>query len=124
MAYNPATYANHGRGLFFVGVEGTGQVLAYALNSATDTFTRVATIASGFPSVMALEYEAESGHLWVFCDDTCDGDSRTFDIAQSGVNDGKFVSTNAFMRPAGMANLNNEGLRSRRRLSASTGSSR
>ena len=32
-AYNPATYADHGSGLFFVGVEQDGRILAYALNS-------------------------------------------------------------------------------------------
>src|SRR5689334_6841386 len=30
--YDPTTYANHGQGLFFVGVEQTGEVIAYALN--------------------------------------------------------------------------------------------
>jgi Lamin Tail Domain/Thrombospondin type 3 repeat len=109
-AYNPATYPNHGTGLFFVGVEATGQVIAYALNSATDTFTRVATIASGFPAVMALEFEPEKGQLWAFCDDSCNGESHTLDVAQAGVNDGKFVVTNSYARPAGMANLNNEGV--------------
>jgi Ca2+-binding RTX toxin-like protein len=108
-AYNPATYAGHGSGLFFVGVEQTGQIIAYALNQGADSFTRVATIESGFPAVMDLEYEPESTHLWAACDDSCDGRTQRFDVAQSGVNDGKFAATNAYDRPAGMANLNNEG---------------
>ncbi len=108
-AYNPATYPNHGRGLFFVGVEEDGRVLAYALDRTTDTFTRVATIASGLPKVMALEYEPESTHLWAVCDNLCDGQHNTLDIAQSGPNDGKFVVTNTYDRPGGMADLNNEG---------------
>ncbi|MEA2346576.1 MAG: hypothetical protein QOG62_363 [Thermoleophilaceae bacterium] len=107
--YNPATYPAHGAGLFFVGIEQTGEIRAYALNLATDTFAKVATIASGFTGVMGLEYEPDTTHLWAVCDNNCNGQSKTLDIAQSGVDDGKFVVTNTFDRPAGMANLNNEG---------------
>jgi Ca2+-binding RTX toxin-like protein len=107
--YNPASYPDHGAGLFFVGVEQDGRIVAYAFNQTTGTFTRVAEIASGFPKVMALEYEPESTHLWAVCDNSCNGRSATLDIAQSGPNDGRFAVTNTFERPAGMANLNNEG---------------
>ena len=58
--YNPADYAGHGTGLFFAGVEQDGRIIAYALNRSTGTFSRVATIASGFPKVMELTYEPES----------------------------------------------------------------
>ena len=108
-AYNPATYADHGTGLFFVGVEQGGAIIAYALNQSTGAVSRIATIASGFTGVMGLEFEAESGHLWAICDNTCNGRSATLDIAQTGVNAGKFVVTNTYERPSGMANLNNEG---------------
>ena len=107
--YNPATHADHGAGLFFVGVEQDGKIIAYALNKTTGTFKRVATIASGFPQIMDLEYEPESTHLWAVCDNGCDGRTATLDIAQSGPNAGKFVVTNTYERPAGMPNLNNEG---------------
>jgi hypothetical protein len=106
--YNPADYAGHGQGLFFVGVEQTGQVIAYALKS-NNTYTRVATIASGFPAVMDLEFEPETGYLWAVCDNDCDGKSATLEIAQSGPNAGKFAVTHTYARPAAMANLNNEG---------------
>lgn len=108
-AYDPATYANHGGGLFFVGVEQNGAIYAYALNQTTGAYARIATIASGFTGVMDLELEPESQHLWAVCDDTCNGRSATFDVAQSGPNAGKFVVTDVYERPAGMANLNNEG---------------
>ncbi len=49
-AYKPADYPNHGDGLFFVGVEGNGSVYAYALDQNGTDFTKVATIASGFPA--------------------------------------------------------------------------
>lgn len=58
---------------------------------------------------MDLEFEPETSHLWAVCDDTCNGRSATLDIAPSGANAGRFVVTNTFERPAGMANLNNEG---------------
>ena len=106
--YNPATYPGHGNGLFFVGAEQNGTIYAYAFKPG-GTFTRVATIASGFPAIMDLEFEAESGHLWAVCDDTCNGRTSTLDIAQSGPDAGKFVVTNFYERPAGMPNLNNEG---------------
>jgi hypothetical protein len=109
VAYAPAGYPDHGAGLFFVGVEQDGRIVAYALNQSTGAFTRVASIASGFPKIMALEYEAESTHLWAVCDDSCNGRSATLDIAQTGPSDGRFVVSNTYERPAGMANLNNEG---------------
>ena len=102
--YNPAAYPNHGTGLFFVGVEETGAIIAYALNQAADAFTRVATIASGFPAVMALEYEPERKLLWALCDNSCDGRTATLDVAM-----GRFAVTNTFARPDGTPNLNNEG---------------
>ena len=103
--YDPANYPNHGQGLFFVGVEQTGDVIGFALNSATETYTRITTVKSSFRSVMELEYEPETTHLWALCDDNCDGRSLTLDIAPNG----KFAVTTTYTRPAGMDNLNNEG---------------
>jgi Ca2+-binding RTX toxin-like protein len=108
--YNPANYTNHGTGLFFVGVEQTGEIRAYALNPTGDSFTRVATIVSGFPTIMDLEYEPETTHLWAACDDHCDGRTKTLDIAQSGPSLGHFAVTNTYERPTGIADdLNDEG---------------
>jgi len=104
-AYNPALYAGHGSGLFFVGVEGTGDVHAFALDQTSNAFTLIATIDSGFALVADLEFDAERGALWVVCDDTCQGRSATFTIASNGA----FQPTAYFERPAGMPNLNNEG---------------
>ena len=82
--YNPATYANHGTGLFFVGVEQTGDVYAYALDLTSNSYTRVAKFASGFPSVMDLTYEPGTQKLWVVCDDTCGGRTAQFQVNGSG----------------------------------------
>jgi hypothetical protein len=103
--YDPSIYANHGQGLFFVGVEQNGEVIAYALNRVAGTYDRVATIASGFPNVMELTYEPDTGQLWAVCDNDCDGRAATLEIAPTG----HFEITHVYERPAGMPNINNEG---------------
>jgi uncharacterized repeat protein (TIGR01451 family) len=107
--YDPANYPNHGTGLFFVGVEQNGTIYAYALNHTTSSVQRVATILSGHARVMGLDFEPVTGRLWAVCDNDCIGEMTTLDIAQAGVNDGRFVETNRYARPTGMADLNNEG---------------
>lgn len=107
--YNPADYPNHGSGLFFVGVEQDGRIIAYALDQTSNTATRVATIASGFPNIADLAFEPETNLLWAVCDDNCNGRTARLDVAQSGANTGKFVVTNTYERPTGMPNFNNEG---------------
>src|SRR5262249_11028677 len=92
-------------GLFFVGVENTGNVHAYALDLASNSFQRVATFDSGFPSVMDLSYEAETKTLWIECDNMCNGHSARFDVNGSGA----FAATAHYERPSGMGNFNNEG---------------
>jgi hypothetical protein len=104
-AYDPATYAGHGNGLFFVGVEATGTVYAYALTQSGGGYDRVATITTGLAGVMDLEFEPATGHLWAVCDDTCSGRTSTLDISAQGL----FTVTHTYARPTGMANYNNEG---------------
>jgi hypothetical protein len=103
--YDPANYTNHGTGLYFVGSEATGTIYAYALNLAGSSFTRIATIASGLPAVMDLEWEPSTGRLWAECDDTCSGQTTTLVVNSSG----RFAVTAAYKRPSGMSNYNNEG---------------
>jgi len=107
--YDPAVYAGHGTGLFFVGLEANGAIYAYALDQTTGGYTRVATIASGFSGVMDLEFEASTGRFWAVCDDTCAGRSAVLEVAQSGATDGRFGVTTVYERPASMPNINNEG---------------
>ncbi|MCU1479553.1 MAG: hypothetical protein JWQ19_339 [Subtercola sp.] len=109
-AYNPATYANHGDGLYFVGLEGTGSIYAYALDQTDDTkFTRVATIESGFPSIMEVQYDPEKRAMWAVCDNTCGGQFAVLDVAQTGAQAGHFAVTTVYNRPAGLGDFNNEG---------------
>ncbi|MFJ2632416.1 lamin tail domain-containing protein [Streptomyces sp. NPDC087422] len=104
-AYSPAAYPDHGDGLFFVGLEGNGSVYAYALDQSGSGFTRVAAFASGFPSVMELQFDAEADQLWAVCDDTCNGRTTAFAVGANG----DFAATGLYERPAAMPNLNNEG---------------
>ncbi|HCB04290.1 MAG TPA: lamin tail domain-containing protein [Nocardioides sp.] len=120
--YNPADYPNHGTGLFLVGVEQNGMVYAYALDLTGSGFTRVASFASGFPSVMELSFEQETQQLWVVCDDTCQGRTARFDVdTAAGASQGTFVPVEYYERPSGMANLNNEGFTTAPRSECSGG---
>jgi hypothetical protein len=104
-AYDPAAYPGHGDGLFLVGLEANGQVYAYALDQGSGAYTRVSAFASGFPAVMDLVFEPETGHLWAVCDDTCRGRTATLGVDASG----RFAVGAVYERPAGMPNFNNEG---------------
>jgi len=110
--YNPAEYPNNGGGLFFVGLEGNGMIYVYALNHTNSTFTRIASVATGFPSgVMALSYDRELTQLWATCDDTCGGLSDIFiiDATPGSPTLGQLKLTHVYARPSTMPNINNEG---------------
>ncbi|MGW5719981.1 esterase-like activity of phytase family protein [Amycolatopsis sp. NPDC003865] len=102
--YDPAAYAGHGSGLYFVGLEDEGMVYAYALTQSGGGFTRVAAFPSGFPKVMELEFEPSAGRLWTVCDDTCNGKTATLKVV-----DGAFAVSATYARPSKMPNYNNEG---------------
>ena len=103
-AYQPARYPGHGSGLFFVGVEGTAAVYAYALGD-DGGFARVATVGTGLALVADVQFDADRGALWVVCDEACDGRIELDEIGP----DGTFATTHVYDRPSGAANLANEG---------------
>jgi hypothetical protein len=110
--YNPADYANHGGGLFFVGLEGNGVIYVYALDHVSNTFTRITSVSTGFPSgVMALSFDRELGQMWATCDDTCGGQSDIFVIDQTPGSStlGQLKLTHIYARASNMPNVNNEG---------------
>ncbi len=111
LAYNPANYPNHGTGLFFVALEATGNIYAYALNEATGGFNRIATIVSGYVGVMDLAWDPELQQLWAICDNGCLGRSAILgvDTTPASATQGTFVVVVRYERPTGMPNLNNEG---------------
>ncbi|WP_435743210.1 lamin tail domain-containing protein [Microbacterium sp. PMB16] len=102
-AYDPADYAGHGSGLFFVAVEDNGHVYAFAL-AAGGTATLVSEIAPGLTGVMALDYDSVRNSLWAVCDDGCGG--RSAEITLNGTAKPGIAH---FARPAGMPDINNEG---------------
>ena len=63
-AYNPSNYPKHvAGGVFLVGLEKTGKLYAYVFNS-DNTFTRVATIKTGFQTIQDLLWNAAQHALW------------------------------------------------------------
>ena len=110
--YNPAEYAGHGTGLFFVGVEQTGTIYAYALDHVGGGFTRIATIASGDPASKALYFDRDVGYLWSYCGAPCGNQSGIFklDTTAASPTAGTFVLRNRIAAPSTMPNLANEGI--------------
>jgi hypothetical protein len=104
-AYNPADYPTHGTGIFFVGIEANGLIYAYALN-ADGSYSRLATIVTGFGAVMDLQFDRDRGDFFAVCDNTCQGRTELLTINQTT---GRFGIAHLYERPAGMPNINNEG---------------
>jgi hypothetical protein len=110
--YAPAEHANHGTGLFFVGVEESGKIYAVALDHDSNAATLVATIATPNAGVMGLEFDRDDGSLWFNCDDGCGNKSGMLGI-DTGVGSptqGRFIVLRQFQRPASLPNTNNEGI--------------
>ena len=113
-AYDPGEYPHHGTGLFFVGFEANGKIYAYAFNEAANEagneagndFSRIATIATPFDKIMALQFDRDLNNLWVTCDKSCSGQHAVLRIDSA---QGKFTVVNTFERPSEMADYNNEG---------------
>jgi hypothetical protein len=111
-AYAPADYADHGTGLFVVGVEGTGMLHVVALNHALSTVDIVASMPSGQAAIMGLEWDRDTNALWAYCDNTC-GNQATIlavDASSGSANLGRFVQKAKFAAPTGLPNSNNEGI--------------
>ncbi|MES1187190.1 MAG: hypothetical protein ABUL60_25465 [Myxococcales bacterium] len=111
-AYAPAEYANHGTGLFFVGIEESGKLYGFALNHADGSAALLATISAPTKGVMGLEFDRDTGDLWFNCDDGCDNQSGILrvDTRADSASRGKFVLYRLFQRPSSLPNSNNEGI--------------
>ncbi len=104
-AYDPSEHPHHGGGLFVVAVEDTGHLYAFALDHAGASVDLVADIATGLPKLADVAFDPERERLWAVADDTVDGRTSLLKLV-----DGAFVPAEAYDRPGGMPNLNNEGL--------------
>ncbi|GGA60042.1 hypothetical protein GCM10011490_07730 [Pseudoclavibacter endophyticus] len=101
-AYDAANSPGALPGVFFVGVEATGQVTALAL-SPDGTADVIATIDPGMGGVMALDYDSVLDVLWVVCDEACDGLAAQLAL---GMPDAAITYV---ARPGDMDNVANEG---------------
>lgn len=91
-------------GLFVTAVEGTGDLHFFSL-AAGAAPVEVKVERSGFPFAMDVTYDADRQRLWALCDDSCGG---VFNVL--AVVDGDLDVETSYARPAGMPNLNNEGM--------------
>jgi hypothetical protein len=98
--YDPAAYPGHGSGLFFVGLEATGEVYVYALQGTKALL--LSTFDSGHAQVMDLEFDGS--RLWALCDNNCSGRTTTLAISS-----GTFKVTVTYNRPSTLPNVNLEG---------------
>ncbi|WP_084038918.1 lamin tail domain-containing protein [Demequina sp. NBRC 110053] len=91
---------------FAVGVEGTAAVYIVQLgpDGEATLLDTLSTEAASFPLVADVQWDSERDVLWVVCDEACDGRIATF--AHDG---GAWEMTALYERPAGMANVANEG---------------
>src|SRR5262249_36390417 len=105
-AYNPANYPLHvDGGVFFVGLEKTGKLYGYVFNS-DNTFTRVATVPTGFQTIQDVLWDPSQNAIWATCDNGCQGRSSILKIGAGGT----FQIQTVYARPTGATeNLNNEG---------------
>lgn len=110
--YDPATYPNHGTGLFLVGIDATGVIFAYVLDHLSNTFTRVATWKSGQSHSVDLFFDRDTGTLWSLCDSACSDRSALFDVETDTASErfGHFVLRAVVPAPSAIKNMNNEGL--------------
>jgi hypothetical protein len=103
----PARYPGHGDGLFFVGVEGTAAVYAYAL-AADGGFARIATIASPFPIVAEVQFSATASDRLRRCLRRTHRDLRDHRAVCRHI--GRHIpQAHLYARPAQTANVANEG---------------
>lgn len=109
-AYAPAAQDDHAGGLFFVGMETTGMVYAYALDHAAGTQRRVASFASGLPGVMELDWDADNQTLWAWCDNTCGNRAALLRLVPDASGLARFTAERILTRPSDLPNANNEGL--------------
>ncbi len=101
-SYRATDYATPG--LFVTAVEATGDLHFFSLGMDLAP-VEVKVEKSGFPWSMDVAYDADRQLLWTLCDDSCGG---VYNVLT--VQDGDFTLTHSYARPAGMPNLNNEGL--------------
>lgn len=110
--YDPSTYADHGTGIFLVGVEDTGMIYGFALNHSTGAYRRVVTFSSGQEGVMDLAFDRETETLWSICDSVCRNRMTLLDIdtTEGSATKGRFILRATVPPPSTLTSTNNEGI--------------
>lgn len=121
--YDPQDYPSHGNGLFVLGLEATEandenrqeirkNLYIFALHEGGGSFDKIASFESGLKSVMGLEYDRDTGYLWVHCDDFCENRSNIFlfDPTRRPRGTAQFEPIKGWARPNDLENLNFEGI--------------
>jgi hypothetical protein len=110
--YAPSRYANHGTGIFFVGLEANGSIYGFALDHVGGGFQRVATFAGGQASIMDLSFDRDVGYLWGYCDNTCANRAAVLmiDADPLSATRGHFRLSRLYDHPSTLPDVNNEGI--------------
>ena len=108
----PSRYANHGTGIFFVGLEANGSIYGFALDHVGGGFQRVATFAGGQASIMDLSFDRDVGYLWGYCDNTCANRAAVLmiDTDPLSATHGHFRLSRLYDHPSTLPDVNNEGI--------------
>ncbi len=109
--YDPLAYPNHGTGIFFVSMDVTGMIYAYALDHVSGTFTRLASLVSPQAQSTDVIFDRDLGVLWSLCDNKCEGKATVFEIDPEPTSPtaGRFVLRATIAAPKGVQGLNVEG---------------
>lgn len=110
--YDPASYPNHGTGVFFVSVDVTGMIYAYVLDHTAGTFTRLASFSSTLSHAVDLSFDRENNALWALCDGACKGRMAVLEVETNpgSADAGHFVMRALVTPPKSVKDMNNEGL--------------
>jgi Lamin Tail Domain len=110
--YAPSSYANHGTGIFFVGLEANGTIYAFALDHVGGGFQRIATFVGGQASIMDLSFDRDVGYLWGYCDNTCANHAAVLmiDADPLSATHGHFRLSRLYDHPSTLPDVNNEGI--------------
>jgi hypothetical protein len=110
--YAPASYPDHGSGIFLVGRDDVGMVYGYLLDHSGGGAVRVATFSSGQARSVDLTFDRDTATLWSLCDGACHGRMSLLDIDAEPASPtrGRFVVRATVPPPETLSSMNNEGI--------------
>jgi hypothetical protein len=111
-SYLPASYPDHGTGVFLVGRDDTGMVYGYVLDHKAGGYVRVATFPSGQDRSVDLMFDRDTGTVWSLCDRDCHGHIALLDVDgdPASPTHGRFVLRATLPPPKALSGMDNEGI--------------